>query len=655
MDAGAGGGPSPNLAPRMVVTPDGSFAAAGPVGGPFTPTFLTYQVTNDGGGVLSFDCETTEPWAEVAPTGGALASGESLAVTVTIHAPTARGLVEGVYTGSVDFTELPDRTNRVSRGLVLRVQGTPGLTVTPGTEFRARGPKGGPFSPGSFRYTLHNTGTTSVTWNAVASIPQIDVQPSAGTLAPNTQVDVDVTIDQAAAAGLVLGTYTERVDFLDPNDPTHSTSRDVVIQVDPPSGGSGTLTSEITQFGLTWHFARPVEAGTFANGDWWVVGPVTIDDISPGSTQSGTRVESGSVLNPSPMHGMVQGYDSSTYAQYRSPGDYEPGLNVAFGVSTAQPLVVQPGSSLVSTISEPKAAVRPQLRTAAILTVLSSAPPAGSFRPPYSGSRKDVRFNESQLDTSRLARLKPTASVPSFATLEAAFRRPWLDHVPLWVGRYIHPSENMPDYGRNMAERIGTASLLLNLDVPDAQKHDLLVEFVQLGIDLYGVAQDGGRGNWPPSAGHMSGRKWPILFAGIVLGDPDMSSVGFDKSILFGEDGQTFYVEETSPGVYNYGYGGYTAADVGTPEWGTAHSLRPWFDDSDWFGDPYRHCCTANAWWGQLLSAYAMGAKDLWDHDALFDYQDRYLSENRARGITDWRLTWTRFPLEMWDAYRANY
>ena len=32
------------------------------------------------------------------------------------------------------------------------------------------------------------------------------------------------------------------------------------------------------------------------------------------------------------------------------------------------------------------------------------------------------------------------------------------------VGRYAHPLENMPDYGREMADQVGIASLILQLD-----------------------------------------------------------------------------------------------------------------------------------------------------------------------------------------------
>jgi len=39
---------------------------------------------------------------------------------------------------------------------------------------------------------------------------------------------------------------------------------------------------EISQYGITWSFDRPVKSGRFITGDWWVVGPVTILKITPG-------------------------------------------------------------------------------------------------------------------------------------------------------------------------------------------------------------------------------------------------------------------------------------------------------------------------------------------------------------------------------------
>ena len=41
------------------------------------------------------------------------------------------------------------------------------------------------------------------------------------------------------------------------------------------------LVSSVSQYGITWTFERPARAGRFVNGDWYVVGPVTVKAIDP--------------------------------------------------------------------------------------------------------------------------------------------------------------------------------------------------------------------------------------------------------------------------------------------------------------------------------------------------------------------------------------
>src|SRR4030043_2201287 len=67
--------------------------------------------------------------------------------------------------------------------------------------------------------------------------------------------------------------------------------------------------SQISQFGITWTFNKDYSVGQFANGDYWVVGPVTITSINPPSTNSGGLVKNGSQVNPNPAL-TKQGYDS---------------------------------------------------------------------------------------------------------------------------------------------------------------------------------------------------------------------------------------------------------------------------------------------------------------------------------------------------------
>ena len=459
----------------------------------------------------------------------------------------------------------------------------------------------------------------------------------------------------------------------------------------------------VSQFGITWTFDKKYQIGQFANGDNWVVGPVNIISINPPSIEiNGTttvkgftpgsgpgakiRIMNGAMINPSPKKGALQGYDNEMYrwvpqkGQRLYDGNYDSSLNVALNVSKANPLTVSPGSSLVSTISLEKG-YRPQPKTAAILTVLASPAPKGSFRPPYSGSDKTVKFNQNALKYNLLKKLAKVSSTPELSSVERYLERPWLDHVPNWVGRYSHPVENMPDYGREMSIQIGEAALMLHLDLTNEQKETLLIRYVQLGIDLFGIIKDGGKDNWLPAGGQTQGRKWPIMFAGFMLDDAEMKNIGKKSGdylysnghgldnfppdyIQFNEDGQTFYVsqdevertrsEKWKPDHRNVKKGEtlrYEPSDIGMPEWGIHHTKAPFQDNKHWDA-LYRRCCTANSYGGFVLAALIMGLRSEWNHNALFDYMDRYMSiEEKGQ----WTRQRPKFVEDMWDKYRDDY
>ena len=428
------------------------------------------------------------------------------------------------------------------------------------------------------------------------------------------------------------------------------------VQTSLYSQAQAQLVSSVSQFGITWTFSQPRQVGQFINGDYWVLGPVNIISISPPSSTSGGRTINGSMLNP--MSGTEnQGYDSSMGTEFNA-GEYQASLNVALGVSVSSPLTLSGLAikSLVSTISHPVAGDVPQTKTAAVLTVLDSAPPADAFRPPYAGMNKSVAYTYSQIDATLLQNLPPVASTPSMQSVSNMFERPWIDHIAGWKAIYQHPSDNMPHYGQYMADEISHAALMLHLDFPLAQKQELLTRFVQLGIDLKGVADSNGATAWTPNGGHASGRKWPILFSGMLLNDPAMIATTHTatSSVLFGEDGQTFIVQ-SGPGGINGGYGGYTSAHIGMPEWGMRHATEPIYDDVRWWvsGEwvAYRVCCTANSWVGIVLAAHITpGGKAAWNHTPLFQYQDRYMATQGG-----FYRSWSDFSEEMWDTYRALY
>jgi hypothetical protein len=463
-----------------------------------------------------------------------------------------------------------------------------------------------------------------------------------------------------------------------------------------------TYAKSVSQFGITWTFDKEYQVGQFANGDNWIVGPVNITNIVPPSlgligtttvegftpgrgTEAKIRIMNGSMINPSPKKRSLQGYDNEMYQWHPKngrmyDGHYDSLLNVAFNISYENPLTVSPASSLVSTISLEKGS-RPQLKTAAILTILASPAPEGSFRPPYSGSDKTVKFNKNSLKYHLLKKLVKVSSTPELSSVEQYFERPWLDHVPNWVGRYCHPDENMHDYGREISTQIGEAALMLHLDFTNEQKENLLIRYVQLGIDLFGIIKDGGKDNWLPSGGHTNGRKWPIMFAGFMLDDAEMKNIGKKSGdylysngygldyfppdyIQFNEDGQTFYVsqddvdrthsEKWEPdhrNVKNSETLMYEPSDIGMPEWGIHHTKTPFQDNKHWKA-VYRSCCTANSYGGGVLAALIMERRCEWNHNALFDYMDRYMSiEEKGQ----WKRQKSRFVEDMWDKYRNDY
>jgi hypothetical protein len=85
------------------ITPSGSFAASGAVGGPFSPASQTFVLTNNSSSPLTWSVINPATWLEAAPAGGALAAGAETNVIVSFDAA-ASNLAAGIYTTNLTFT-----------------------------------------------------------------------------------------------------------------------------------------------------------------------------------------------------------------------------------------------------------------------------------------------------------------------------------------------------------------------------------------------------------------------------------------------------------------------------------------------------------------------------------------------------------------------
>ncbi|MGE3172812.1 MAG: hypothetical protein AB7O97_09300 [Planctomycetota bacterium] len=452
--------------------------------------------------------------------------------------------------------------------------------------------------------------------------------------------------------------YYAQVLFQDPgaNPAGFGATPGLGMRIEPPFAVTS-LQSQVTKDGITFVFAQPTRVGRFVNGDWFTVGPARIVDMLPRATNLAGRDLHGAMVDPAASV-LAQGFDTHLYGAANAQ-HYQAGLNRALGVSAQTPLVLMPGHSLVKVESWPVPPGVAVLRRAAVLIALHEAPVEGAFRPPYAGTDHEVRFHAGMVRWERLRTLAPAAGMPLPADVLAQLRGLWLDHCPSWVGRLMHPTENMPDYGRDLASLLGEAALMANCAIPAGERRELILHLIQKGIDNHGALRAGGR--WPGLGGHGSGRKLPILFAGQLLDDAGMLSIGATHrserrldgtfSAYFGEDCQTFVVQQTAPGVVNWGHGGYTLADVGTADWGFSHVDSPQNDAAAWNGSSYRVCCTVNAWLGHVLTARMMGLVGAWNHQVLFDYTDRYM----AIETVGWHRAWSPWVDAMWVRYRSQY
>ena len=399
---------------------------------------------------------------------------------------------------------------------------------------------------------------------------------------------------------------------------------------------------QVSQYGITWTFDHDYPVGQFITGDWWVVGPVTVVSVTPGPSpapsnelndidinrwgdtglQDNTERRNGSMVVMSP--GSSQGYDSRGIT-------YAPSASITF------PYQLAANRSLISSISEvttPNTVMHADLmwqsektssdvmKTAAVLTSLPEAPPADAFRPTYVGANKEI-FRASSLRWDRLLNLPVDAAqypVPPFSQYERYFERPWLDHLNGdWPGLWLLPVDNQPAYGREFARIVGTASLLLNMNATRDQKRRLLYGLVQYGIDLHGMVQLGAVFN--EGGGQTSGRKWPVLFAGLMLGDPSFTLPA--GSTVFHEDAETYYGQ----GWYGQKALWQMLIHHGTRQPYQEKPPNAW-DDWDRISEEYRICCNVSAWIGEGLAALLMGAKADWNHNAFFDNLDDWMRKD---------------------------
>jgi hypothetical protein len=164
--------------------------------------------------------------------------------------------------------------------------------------------------------------------------------------------------------------------------------------------------------------------------------------------------------------------------------------------------------------------------------------------------------------------------------------------------------------------------LWLNTNQPFADKKRIAIQTIQCGIDIQGYFANGG--TLFEDGGHKCGRKLPVVMAAAMLKHPLLEALARTNS-SFQEDRQTWIVTQYDVGrVLNGANETYQQGDVGMGEWGVRHRTDERLDDRRWSAT-YRNVVWPNMS-GPVVAAEIMGLKSLWNHPAIFVYNERYNS-----------------------------
>jgi hypothetical protein len=422
-----------------------------------------------------------------------------------------------------------------------------------------------------------------------------------------------------------------------------------------PASAATNKSGSVSEHGITWTFSKEHTVGRFVNGEWWVLGPVTIVQIDPAAAVLDGRDVSGSMLNPvNPSLGK---------AKHGLEGRGRPGVHYRETLNVAKqlPLTISENSSLLSVGHQPDMSnTKLYLRTAAVLTVVDRVPPVGSFRPPYCGVEKPL-FNVDQLNIGAFRSLPRVGAAPDIVSMaKGNITRLRVDLLGVGGAQanseMCYPEAN--NYGRELSRVHNAALLALNLDYPDASKRDLLIPVVQRGIDIYGAVRAGF--SWHADGGHRSGRKIALYAAGRALGDPGIlhfvntdayrsEAVGgttiadYDR---FQEGQQHFIVSDIDIATP-----AYDESQRGMPEWkhrATTSDREKQTTPVRWDEGYRRMNGSVNT--SAVLIMTLMGDRALWNDEAMFRYiiERFWPAESGSIGGTNGI---DRLTHEMWTAY----
>ena len=438
--------------------------------------------------------------------------------------------------------------------------------------------------------------------------------------------------------------------------------------------------------GVTATFDGVTASGTYIDGTPWVTGggaAVTLTALTPETTTAdrtlaaggttGVTTVHGAMLNPgnAALHGVAgdksaligkqqfnfghsggtegQGYDSYVVSTNLA---YDATRNLSLPQSMTEGTIVKARS----TLSAVAASGRPSLDALVPVTVVSSAPAAQAFRPAPALASKASLWTLADVRMDYLPNMDAAGiDVPDYATMLAQLK------FVSWQHTYNSNSRNIqvagaPIYGGDR-DVYTDAMIGLCYDTwSAAQKQEIAVRLIQMGIDIAGRVEEGAI--YTPNGGHDGGYKVLVAFAARMLGDdPTLTAILGTTALgtnynspatpvgtsIWSDDQKVFTITQEIIDASQAEVLPYTQDQLGWPEWGgdgiysgasailnhLGEGLDATLDPTN--NDVYRFV-SAKVICGGALALRLIGARTLFGNQTYFDYADRYMGLRIANG-----------------------
>ena len=289
-------------------------------------------------------------------------------------------------------------------------------------------------------------------------------------------------------------------------------------------------TKVIEQHGIVWNFTEQVEYGKFANGDYWVKGPVTLTSIDP----KWDGLTNGWEINP--RHRQEQAFIKKNGQAFVYEDSLRPKL--PFTVNSGSIVKIIGGENIGNS----------EVKVAGVLTVLEEIPENRGeifFRPPYIGDNKPlININKIRYD------LLPTYLLPSTKLSLDQVRDKFSEclHMTHHKGnsRFFRPQLAMYAYQPRNTIDINEAILRLMGNESIDEKSQAMIHFTQFALDVAYIVKDGFRRR---DNGHSPNWRLVSAWAAVLLDLEEVKNI-LSTSYDFHED---YYLYRNKEGIVLWG------------------------------------------------------------------------------------------------------